>query len=159
MIQFLCNHLPASWLLFFVHTVKTHLYIDITIMNLIIKRHSINLACTETYVFEILVGLKETSREICVLQNFPVPVMTSNLFYVILMPLYFLIWSSAVCLPFIHSLLWLILLMKENFNMYVNIYSPIPDFLNISDLAQWSQPLLLRSYHITSYHKKIRIQK
>lgn len=58
MIQFLCNHLLASWLLFFVYTVKTHLYTDITVMNLIIKRHSINLACTGIYVFEILVGPK-----------------------------------------------------------------------------------------------------
>lgn len=60
MIQFLCNQLQASWLLFFfcICMVKTHLYPDITIMNLTIKRHSINLAHTGTYVFEIMVGPK-----------------------------------------------------------------------------------------------------
>lgn len=58
-------------------------------------------------------------NKMCVHQNLPVPVMTSNLFYDATA---FIIWSLAV----IHPLLWLASLMKKNCNMYVNVYSPIP---------------------------------
>lgn len=54
-------------------------------------------------------------KQIWAHQNLSVPVMTANLFYVI--------WSLAVNFQFIHPLLWLTSLMKEKFNVHVNIYS------------------------------------